>query len=46
MQRMEEEVQTISGEKQPRWDLLTQQVRAYKQFVYQPVNLYKPYEIS
>jgi len=27
---MEEEIQTDSGEKQPKWDLLTQQVKAYK----------------
>ena len=30
LQRMEEEIQTDSGEKQPKWDLLTKQVKAYK----------------
>ncbi|MEH2296803.1 CRISPR-associated endonuclease Cas1 [Nostoc sp.] len=45
LQRMEEEIQTDSGEKQPKWDLLTQQVKAYKQFVYKPSSLYQPYQI-
>ena len=45
LQRMEELVQTASGDKQPRWDLLTQQVKAYKQFVYNPITLYQPYQI-
>ncbi len=45
LQRMEEEIQTNSGEKQPKWDLLTQQVKAYKQFVYNPSHLYQPYQI-
>jgi CRISP-associated protein Cas1 len=45
LQRMEEEIQTNSGEKQPKWDLLTQQVKAYKQFVYNPSQLYQPYQI-
>jgi CRISPR-associated protein Cas1 len=45
LQRMEEEIQTDSGEKQPKWDILTQQVKAYKQFVYEPKQLYKPYQI-
>ena len=45
LQRMEEEIQTDSGEKQPRWDLFVQQVKAYKQFVYNPQMLYKPYRI-
>lgn len=43
--RMEQELQTDSGEKQPRWDLLMQQVKAYKQFVYDPSSKYKPYLI-
>ncbi len=43
--RMEEEIQTGSEEKQPRWDLLTQQVKAFKLFVYNPVVGYKPYQI-
>jgi CRISPR-associated protein Cas1 len=45
LQRMEEEIQTESVEKQPKWDLLTQQVKAFKQFVYDPIQLYKPYQI-
>jgi CRISP-associated protein Cas1 len=40
VQRMEEPV-----EEQPRWNLLSQQVRAYKQFVYDPSGLYSPYLI-
>lgn len=45
LQRMEEEINTNSGDKQPRWDLLNQQVKAYKQFAYNPVGLYQPYQI-
>lgn len=44
LQRMEEQVQTVSGS-QPRWDLLTQQVKAYKQFIYDPTRSYSPYLI-
>lgn len=45
IQRMEEKLQTDAEEKQPRWDLLTQQVKLFKQFVYQPTRLYHPYLI-
>lgn len=45
LQRMEEEIETDEGEKQPKWDLLMQQVKAFKQFVYNPVMGYKPYQI-
>lgn len=45
LQRMEEEIQTDSGEKQPKWDLLMRQVKAYKQFVYNPSLGYQPYQI-
>jgi CRISPR-associated protein Cas1 len=45
LQRLEEEVQNSEGEKQPRWDLMTQQIKAFKDFVYQPSKLYKPYQI-
>jgi CRISPR-associated protein Cas1 len=45
VQRMEEEIQIDSEEKQPKWDLLTQQIKAYKQFVYDPKQLYQPYQI-
>jgi CRISPR-associated protein Cas1 len=41
VQRMEE-IQTEEGE-QPRWDVLNQQVKAYKQFVYNPAQFYQPY---
>src|SRR4028119_1989966 len=44
LQRMEEEVQIDSGDKQPKWDLLNRQVKAYKQFVYNPSRLYQPYQ--
>lgn len=44
LQRMEAEVK-INEEQQPRWDLLMQQVKLYKQFVYNPVQLYRPYLI-
>ncbi len=30
---------------QPHWDLLGRQVRAYKQFVYQPAGGYQPYRL-
>jgi CRISP-associated protein Cas1 len=42
--RMEEMLETEHGP-QPRWDLLNQQVKAYKQFVYDPGIGYKPYRI-
>jgi CRISPR-associated protein Cas1 len=45
LQRMEELMLTDSGEKQPRWDLLNQQVKAFKQFVYNPVQTYQPYKL-
>lgn len=45
LQRMDEEIQTKAGDKQPKWDVLNQQVKAYKQFVYQPTQLYQPYQI-
>lgn len=44
VQRMEEPLQT-DDVNQPRWDLLTQQVKAYKQFVYNPSVGYQPYLI-
>ncbi|MGL4376013.1 MAG: CRISPR-associated endonuclease Cas1 [Microcoleaceae cyanobacterium] len=45
LQRMEENIKTDRGDSQPRWDLLNQQVKAFKQFVYEPVRGYKPYQI-
>jgi CRISP-associated protein Cas1 len=44
LQRMEEPIQTPDGS-QPKWDLLTQQVKAFKQFVYNPAQGYTPYLI-
>lgn len=44
LQRMEEQLQTEEVE-QPRWDVLTQQVKAYKKFVYDPSRGYQPYLI-
>lgn len=40
VQRMEEVV-----DDQPRWNLLSQQVKAYKRFVYDPSQIYLPYLI-
>lgn len=45
VQRMEEEVETDEGQKQPKWDLLMKQVKAFKQFVYHPAEGYQPYQI-
>ena len=45
IRRMEEKVKTLSGEEQPRWSLLTQQVKLFKQFVYKPGQGYQPYLI-
>jgi CRISPR-associated protein Cas1 len=42
---MEEKLTTAAGENQPRWDTLNQQVKAFKQFVYNPIEGYKPYEL-
>jgi CRISP-associated protein Cas1 len=44
VQRMEEEIDTEVG-RQPKWDLLNQQVKAFKEFVYEPSRLYKPYQM-
>lgn len=44
VQRMEEPIQTEDGT-QPKWDLLMRQVKAFKQFVYNPVQGYIPYQI-
>ncbi len=44
LQRMEDRLQ-IGGEEGPRWEVLMQQVRSYKQFVYNPVQGYEPYQI-
>jgi CRISPR-associated protein Cas1 len=45
VQRMDEEITLDHGEKEPRWALMTQQVKKFKDFVYAPVNTYQPYLI-
>ncbi|NEO26065.1 MAG: CRISPR-associated endonuclease Cas1 [Kamptonema sp. SIO4C4] len=42
VRRMEEEVQ-VGVEVQPRWDILMQQVKRFKRFVYNPSEGYLPY---
>lgn len=42
LQRMEEK---MGSDQQPRWDILTRQIRKYKQFIYNPSELYEPYTI-
>jgi CRISP-associated protein Cas1 len=45
LQRMEEELQDKSGEEVPRWDTLSQQVKKFKQYVYDPTIRYQPFLI-
>ncbi|NJL48207.1 MAG: CRISPR-associated endonuclease Cas1 [Leptolyngbyaceae cyanobacterium SM2_5_2] len=45
LQRMEETLQADGPDPQPRWDLLNRQVKAYKQFIYTPAEVYAPYRI-
>lgn len=45
LQRMEELIETGKETKQPRWDLLMRQVKRYKEFVYNPISGYIPYQI-
>lgn len=45
IRRMEEKIKTPNDGDQPRWSLLTQQVKLYKQFVYKPGQGYQPYLI-
>lgn len=42
---MEETIKTASVKQQPNWNLLTQQVKKSKQFIYNPTELYSPYQI-
>jgi CRISPR-associated protein Cas1 len=44
VQRMEESLSFEDGE-QPRWEVLTRQVRLFKQWVYAPSGGYQPYVI-
>jgi len=41
--RMEEKVSSNSGDSQPRWDLINQQIKVFKRFVYDSANQYQPY---
>jgi len=41
--RLEEIITNEKGEKEPRWDLLMQQIRKIKQFFYNPITGYQPY---
>lgn len=45
VQRMEEPLSASDGESHPRWHGLNTQVKAYKQFVYDPACSYRPYQI-
>jgi len=45
LMRMEERVKNSLGEDMPRWDLLMEQVRKIKRYVYDPSAGYKPYVI-
>ncbi len=45
LMRMEERVKNEVGEDVPRWDLLMEQVRKMKRYVYDPSGGYKPYLI-
>jgi len=42
VQRME----AVTQKDSPRWDVLMQQVKLYKQFIYAPINGYQPYLIQ
>lgn len=46
LRRMEELIQIDEEFNTPRWDLLVKQVKGYKEFVYNPVQLYQPYLID
>jgi CRISP-associated protein Cas1 len=43
--RMQTETNAEDGSKQPKWDSIIHQVRAYKQFIYRPSDIYQPYQI-
>ena len=43
--RMEAEIEAEDGNKQPKWNLVFQQIRAYKEFIYSPLKIYQPYQI-
>jgi CRISP-associated protein Cas1 len=43
--RMKTEVDANDAEKQPKWDSIIRQVRAYKQFIDRHSEIYQPYQI-
>ena len=45
VQRMEAEIQIGDDEKEPRWDILMQQVKQFRAFIYAPIHGYQPYLI-
>lgn len=45
LNHMETPIDQDTGGPIPRWELLSRQVRAYKQFIYQPVYTYQPYRL-
>ena len=45
LKRMEEKIQGQNGELVPRWDCLSQQIKAYKRCVYDRTLAYQPYLI-
>ena len=45
VQRMETPIHGEDAETQPTWDMLNRHVKAYKQFVYSPIQGYAPYRI-
>jgi len=46
LQRMETEIQSGNEENEPRWDLLMQQVKRFRNFIYAPINGYQAYLIK
>lgn len=45
LQRMEEKIKINNEYEQPKWDLLSQQIKGFKQCVYNPEQAYQPYQI-
>jgi CRISP-associated protein Cas1 len=43
--RMEAETNVKDGDEQPKWDILTKQIRHYKKFIFDPSEIYQPYQI-
>lgn len=45
LQRMESTI-TSENEEVPKWDILVQQVKEFKRFIYEPAKVYSPYLIK